>query len=159
MKLQTVLLQQSGLKQTKLIGIEPLKARHDVTKLDLTIPLLFLWRIDIDLSIQPMSLTFYMTLVHQELHRRYKSWVPCKQISCPQLVYGFGQSSKDYSAPPPNWRDGLSSPSGWVSHGEFTNICDAHQTGRTVNHDARLSIVMIYQANILHGLSILRRGY
>ena len=37
------------------IEIEPPKARHDVTKLDLTIPLLFLWYIVIDLSIQPMS--------------------------------------------------------------------------------------------------------
>ena len=64
------------------------------------------------------------------------------------------QSSRDYSAPPPNWRDGLSSPSGWVSHGEFTNVCDARWIERTVNHDARLS--MIYQATILHGLSTLR---
>ena len=34
-----------------LIGIEPLKVRHNVTKLDLTIPLLSCWCIDIDLSI------------------------------------------------------------------------------------------------------------
>ena len=47
-----------------VVGIEPLKARYDVTKLDLTIPLLFLWCIDIDLSIQPMSHTLYMTWVH-----------------------------------------------------------------------------------------------
>ena len=33
------------------VGIESLKARHDVTKLDLTIHLLSLWCIDIDLSI------------------------------------------------------------------------------------------------------------
>ena len=46
------------------VGIEPLKARHDVTKLDLTIPLLSLWCIDIDLSIQLISLTLYMTCVH-----------------------------------------------------------------------------------------------
>ena len=46
------------------VGIEPQKARHDVTKLDLTIPLLSLWYIDIDLSIQPISLTLYMTWVH-----------------------------------------------------------------------------------------------
>ena len=45
------------------IRIEPLKARHDVTKLDLTTPLLSFWRIDIDLSIQSMSLTLYMTWV------------------------------------------------------------------------------------------------
>ena len=43
------------------VGIEPLKARHGVTKLDLTIPVLSFLRIDIDLSIQPISLTLYMT--------------------------------------------------------------------------------------------------
>ena len=31
-----------------MVRIKPLKARHDVTKLDLTIPLLSLWCIDID---------------------------------------------------------------------------------------------------------------
>ena len=36
----------------KYFGIVPLKTRHDVTKLDLTVPLLSLWCIDIDLSIQ-----------------------------------------------------------------------------------------------------------
>ena len=46
------------------IGIEPLKTRHDVTKLDLTIPLLFLLRINIDLIIQSVFLTLYMTWVH-----------------------------------------------------------------------------------------------
>ena len=45
------------------IRIELLKARHDVTKLDLTTPFLSFWRIDIDLSIQSMSLTLYMTWV------------------------------------------------------------------------------------------------
>ena len=43
------------------VGIEPLKTRHDVTKLDLIIPLLSFWCIDIDLSVQPMSFTLYMT--------------------------------------------------------------------------------------------------
>ena len=43
------------------VGIEPLKARHDVTKLDLTIPLLSFWCIDIDFSIQSMSLRLYTT--------------------------------------------------------------------------------------------------
>ena len=43
------------------VGIEHLKARHDVIKLDFTIPLLSLWCIDIDLSIQLMSLTLCMT--------------------------------------------------------------------------------------------------
>ena len=37
-------------------------------------------------------------------------------------------------------------------------VCDAHYTRPMVNHDARLSIVMIHQATILHGLSTLR-GY
>ena len=42
-----------GVDQTNElnVGIESLKARHDVTKLDLTIHLLFLWCINIDLSI------------------------------------------------------------------------------------------------------------
>ena len=46
------------------VGIMPLKERRDVTKLDLTIPLLSLWFIDIDLSIQLMSFILYMTWVH-----------------------------------------------------------------------------------------------
>ena len=46
---------------TPSIGIEPPKIRHDVTKLDLTVHLLSFGCIDIDLSIQPMSLTLYMT--------------------------------------------------------------------------------------------------
>ena len=33
------------------VRVESLKVRYDVTKLDLTIPLLSLWCIDIDLSI------------------------------------------------------------------------------------------------------------
>ena len=114
------------LGQWEFVRIKPLKARHDVTKLDLTILLLFVWCIAIDLSIQSMSLTLYMTWVHQKLQRRYKSWVPCKQISFPQLVCGFGQSSRDCSAPPSNWRDALSWSSGWVSHGECTSVCDAY---------------------------------
>ena len=44
--------------------IELLKERHDITKLDLTMLLLSFWCIDIDLSIQPMSLTLYITWVH-----------------------------------------------------------------------------------------------
>ena len=74
------------------------------------------------------------------------------------MVYEFGQSSRDCSAPPPNWRDDLSWPLGWVSHGECTSICDAHWIGPIVNHDARLSIVIIHQVTILHGLSTFR-GY
>ena len=46
------------------VGIKALKARYDATKLDLTILLLFFWCINIDLSIQPMSFTLYMTCVH-----------------------------------------------------------------------------------------------
>ena len=49
-------------------------------------------------------------------------------------------------------------PFGWVSHGECTSVCDAYWIGPTVDHDARLSIVMIHQATILHGLLTLR-GY
>ena len=46
------------------VGIDPLNARHDITKLDLTIHLLSFWCIGIDLSIQLMSLTLYMNCVH-----------------------------------------------------------------------------------------------
>ena len=46
------------------VGIEPLKTRHNVKKLDLIIPLLSLLRIDIDLSIQLISITLYMNWVH-----------------------------------------------------------------------------------------------
>ena len=74
-------LSQRNVKQ--FVEIEALKARHDVTKLDFTIPLLPFQCIVIDLSIWPMSLTLYMTWVHSELHRRYKLWFPCKQINCP----------------------------------------------------------------------------
>ena len=54
--------------------------------------------------------------------------------------------------------DDLSWSPGWVCHGEYTSVCDGHYIGTKVNHDARLSIVMIYQATILHGLSTLK-GY
>ena len=46
------------------IGIESLKARYDVTKLDLISPLLSFWYIDIELNIQAMSLTFNPCLLH-----------------------------------------------------------------------------------------------
>ena len=54
--------------------------------------------------------------------------------------------------------DDLSWSSEWVCHGEYTSVCDAHYIEPKVNHDTRLSIVMIHQATILHGLSSLR-GY
>ena len=41
------------------------------------------------------------------------------------MVHRFGQSSRDYSAPPPNRSDDLSWSSGWVYHGECTSVCDA----------------------------------
>ena len=40
-------------------------------------------------------------------------------------------------------------------HSEHTSICDTHWTELTTNHDARLSIVMIHQATIMHRLSTL----
>ena len=144
--------------QQEFVKIEPLKARHDVTKLDLTLSLLSLWCINIDLSIQPIFLTLYMTWVHQQLHKRYKSWVPCQQITYPQLVHRFWQSNRDCNAPPSNWRDDFSQPSGQVSHGECASLCDAYWTRPMMNHGARLSIVMIHQVTIQHGLSTLR-GY
>ena len=104
--------------QCEFAGIEPLKARCDVTKLDLTTPLLSFWCMDIEISIQSLFLTLYMIWVHQELHKIYKSWVSCNQISFPQLIHGFKQFSRDCSAPPSNWRNDLSWLLGWVSHGE-----------------------------------------
>ena len=47
-----------------LVRMEPLKTRQDVTNVDLTIIFLSFWCINIDLIIQPMSLTLYMTWVH-----------------------------------------------------------------------------------------------
>ena len=47
-----------------IVEIEPLKERHDVPKLGLIVPLLSFWCIDIDLSIQLISFTLYMTWVH-----------------------------------------------------------------------------------------------
>ena len=46
------------------VVIETLKVRYDVIKLDLVVPLLSLWCIDIDLSIQLTSLILYMTWVY-----------------------------------------------------------------------------------------------
>ena len=66
----------SVLVDENVVGIWLLKARHDVTKLNLTIPLLSLWCIDINLSIQPLFLTLNMTWVHWDLHKKYKSWAP-----------------------------------------------------------------------------------
>ena len=53
-----------------IVRIKLLKAKHDATKSNLTILLLSFWGIDIDLRIQSMSLTLYMTWVYQKLHRR-----------------------------------------------------------------------------------------
>ena len=56
---------QRSLKLGALsVAIELLKARHNVKKLDLSILLLFLLRIDFDLNIQLVSITWYMTWVH-----------------------------------------------------------------------------------------------
>ena len=44
-------------------------------------------------------------------------------ISCSQLVYGFGQSSRDCSVSTPNLRDDLSCLLGWDSHGGYTSVC------------------------------------
>ena len=52
----------------------------------------------------------------------------------------------------------MSWPLGWVSHCKGTNVCDTYKTGLIMNHKTNLSIVMIHQGTILHGLSTLR-GY
>ena len=74
------------------------------------------------------------------------------------MVHGFRQSSRDCSVPPPNKGNDLSWSLGWVSYGECTSLYNAHWIGPMVNHDVRLSIVMIHQSTILHELSTLR-GY
>ena len=51
------------------------------------------------------------------------------------MVHGFGQSSRDCSASPPNWRDDLCWASGWVFHGECTNVCNAHWRKAINYHD------------------------
>ena len=50
-----------SILEVGFVGIKPLKARHDVTKLNLTVPMLSFWCIGFNLIIQPMSLTLYMT--------------------------------------------------------------------------------------------------
>ena len=57
--MQTIVVTSRRLVLT--IGIEPLKATHDVTKLYFKLSLLC---IDINLSIQLISLALYMTWVH-----------------------------------------------------------------------------------------------
>ena len=59
-----ILYQMKEISRVLYVGIEPLKVRHDVTKLDLTIPLLSLLHIDIDLSIRSISIILYMTWIH-----------------------------------------------------------------------------------------------
>ena len=49
------------LSMVSCVGLEPLKVRHDVTNLDFIVSLLSLLCIDIDLIIQPILFTFYMT--------------------------------------------------------------------------------------------------
>ena len=56
-------LSQIFIPHNKVVGIKPLKARHNVTKLDLIVLLLSLWCINIGLSIQLTSLILYMTEV------------------------------------------------------------------------------------------------
>ena len=46
-----ITLLSNGNYQISSVRIEPLKARHDVIKLDLIVPLLSFWCIEIDLSI------------------------------------------------------------------------------------------------------------
>ena len=92
----------------------------------------------------PTSLTLYMTWVHEELHKRFKSWIPIIVMSCPQFVHVFRLSIWDCSTLPPNWNDSLSCLSRWFSHGECSSACDAQWTWPMVNHDTRISIFMIH---------------
>ena len=112
----------SYAKVRQPVEIKPLKARHDVIKSNLIVLLLSLLCIDIDLSIQLISLTLNMTWEHYELYRGYKSWIPCKYISCTQLVNGVGQSNRSCSTLPLNWSDNLSWPLEWLSHSDWTNV-------------------------------------
>ena len=65
------------------ISIDPLKVKHNVTKLDFIVPTISFLCINIDLNIQPISLKLYMTQVYYELYKEYKSWVPYKIMGCP----------------------------------------------------------------------------
>ena len=46
----------------RIVGIKPLKARYDVTKIEFIIPLLSILYIDIYLSIQLISLALCITI-------------------------------------------------------------------------------------------------
>ena len=70
-KVHPLICNKNGIRG-EYVGIEFLKVRHDVTNLGLTIHLLPFWCIEIDLNIQPISFTLYLTQVHQELHIRYR---------------------------------------------------------------------------------------
>ena len=69
------------------------------------------------------------------------------------MVHRFGQSSKDYSVLPHNWEDDLSWNPDKVCKVSTLEGIVTHWTRPMVNHDVKLSIVMIYQATLLHGLS------
>ena len=60
MKVHPLICNKNGISG-EYVGIEFLKVRHDVTNLGLTIHLLPFWCIEIDLNIQPISFTLYLT--------------------------------------------------------------------------------------------------
>ena len=92
------------------------------------------------------------------MQERSKSWVPSKVISGSQLIHSFGQSSRDCSTLPPNWRDELSWPSGWVFIVSALMCMVTHWTGPMMNRDINYWVVMIHYATILCELST-SRGY
>ena len=90
------------------------------------------------------------------LYRGYKLWISCKVISYSQSIHGFRQSNRDCSVIPPNWRNILYWPSEWVSYDECTSIYGYTLDKTYGDHDIRLSIIMIYQVTMLHGLSTIK---
>ena len=149
------------------VGIEPLNAWHYITNWDtfknVFIHLCFL------VFLYPICINWISKHTHSYL--LHCTWLMCIRSCIEATSHGFlvsryvihnqfmdlGNLVKTVIILPPNWKDDLSWSSGWVSHGKCTNVCDAHWTRTIVNHDIRLSIVMIHQATILHGLSTLRR--
>ena len=116
------------------VRIEPLKARYDVTKLDLTIPLLFplvYWhRFEHSIHISYIVHDLGALGVVQKI--QVMGFLLVDKLSV--AVHRFKQSTRYCSATPSNWMNDLSWSSIWVSHGECTSVCDAYWTRPMVNY-------------------------
>ena len=123
------------------IGIEPLKARYDVTKLNLTISLLFPlvnWhRFEHSIHISYIVHDMGALGVAQKIQIMGSLLVDKLSIA----VHGFEQSSRYCSATPPNWRNDLSWSSIWIW---ASYVMHTRQDLWWITYNARLSIVMIH---------------